>query len=53
MPYHIVKMGKGYAVETKTTGKKHSNHPLSHIMAEKQMKALYIVMRGGKMKGNK
>jgi hypothetical protein len=50
MPYTIVKMGKGYAVETKGTGKKHSNHPLSHKMAERQMKALYYVMKNMEMK---
>jgi len=48
MPYHIVKMGKGFAVETMGTNKKHSNHPLSHTMAEKQMKALYYSMKGEK-----
>lgn len=41
MPYAIVKSGKGYVVETTTTGKKHSKHPLSQSMAKKQMKALY------------
>ena len=39
-------MGKGYVVETTTTGKKHSKHPLSQSMAKKQMKALYYHVKG-------
>ena len=45
MPYAIKKSGKGYVVETiagKNKGHKHSKHPLSHIMAEKQIRAMII-----------
>lgn len=41
MPYTITKVGKGYEVETKTTGKKHSKKPLSKAKATAQMRAMY------------
>lgn len=46
MPYVISKSKEGYFVKTKETGKKHSHHPLSKEMAEKQMRKLYMIMKG-------
>jgi hypothetical protein len=53
MPYRIQPEGKGYVVVTDSgpnKGHKHSNHPLSKMMAEKQMKALYYSMKNKPMK---
>lgn len=41
MPYGIKKTGGGYVVETKTTGKTHSNKPMSKSKAKAQMRAMY------------
>jgi len=44
MPFAVKKVGKGYEVITtagKHKGHAHSKHPLSHMMAEKQISALY------------
>ena len=51
MPYKVVHIGSGYEVVTSAgphKGHKHSKHPLSHTMAEKQMKALYYHIKGKK-----
>jgi hypothetical protein len=48
MPYILSKAKGGYFVKTEDTGKKHSKKPLSKEMAQKQMKALYYAMKGGK-----
>ena len=43
MPYKLVKTGGGYKVKTKTGKKRtHSKKPLSHAMAVRQLRALYV-----------
>jgi hypothetical protein len=45
MPYAVVPASKThnlYYVVTKATGKKHSNHPLTKEMAERQFRALMM-----------
>jgi hypothetical protein len=41
MPYGIKRVAGGYKVESKNTGKTHSNKPISKSMAARQMRALY------------
>lgn len=41
MPYKLKKVGGGYKVESKDTGKTHSNKPLSKSRAKAQMRAMY------------
>jgi hypothetical protein len=53
MPYMLEKVKGGYKVMTtagKNKGHEHSKKPLSHMMATKQLKALYYHMRGESMK---
>lgn len=40
MPWHIEKSGKGYYVVTTSTGRKHSNEPISKKKAEAQLRVL-------------
>jgi hypothetical protein len=40
MPYHIIKEGKGYIVVTTSTGRKHSEKPISKAKAEAQLRVL-------------
>ena len=40
MPYHIQKEGKGYVVVTTSTGRKHSDAPISKAKAEAQLRLL-------------
>jgi hypothetical protein len=45
MPYKIVPASKThnlYYVVTEKTGRKHSNHPLTKEMAEKQLRAMMM-----------
>lgn len=43
MPYHLQKSGKGYYVITTSTGRKHSDKPISKAKAEAQMRVLEMV----------
>lgn len=43
MPYHIEKSGKGYVVVTTSTGRKHSDKPISKLKAEAQLRVLESV----------
>ena len=52
MPYHLEKEGTRYFVVTTSTGRKHSNEPLSRTKALAQMKALYVNVKDAK-KGKK
>lgn len=40
MPWRIVKEGKGYFVETISTGRKHSKEPMTKLKAEAQLRLL-------------
>jgi hypothetical protein len=40
MPYHLQQSGKGYYVITTSTGRKHSDKPISKAKAEAQMRLL-------------
>jgi len=40
MPYHIVKATGGYFVVTTSTGRKHSEKPISKPKAEAQLRVL-------------
>jgi len=49
MPFALEHVKGGYKVVTtagKNKGHAHSKKPLSHTMAERQMKALYYHMKG-------
>ena len=49
-PYKLEKVGKGYKVKTKSgpnKGKTHSNKPLSHARALRQLRAMYANMPKG------
>lgn len=48
MPYKIVKTKGGYRVVTKGTGHKHSKKPMTKMMAERQMRALYANVKDAK-----
>lgn len=43
MPWHIEKSGKGYYVVTTSTGRKHSNAPITKSKAEAQLRVLEMV----------
>ena len=43
MPYHLEKSGKGYYVITTSTGRKHSDKPISKAKAEAQMRLLEMI----------
>ena len=45
MPYHLLKSGSGYYVVTSSTGRKHSEKPISLQMAKKQLYALYLKLK--------
>jgi len=45
MPYKLVKSGKGYFVETISTGRKHSEKPISKVKAEAQLRLLESKMK--------
>jgi hypothetical protein len=40
MPYHIIKEGSGYVVVTTSTGRRHSEKPISKAKAEAQLRLL-------------
>lgn len=40
MPWHIEKSGKGYYVVTTSTGRKHSDKPITKLKAEAQLRIL-------------
>jgi hypothetical protein len=40
MPYKLVKVKGGYFVETISTGKKHSDSPMTKLKAEAQLRLL-------------
>jgi hypothetical protein len=40
MPWHIEKSGRGYYVVTTSTGRKHSDAPISKPKAEAQLRVL-------------
>jgi len=40
MPYHIAKEGKGYVVVTTSTGRKHSDKPITKAKADAQLRVL-------------
>jgi len=48
MPYHIEKSGKGYYVITTSTGRKHSDKPISKLKAEAQLRVLESIKEGKK-----
>ena len=43
MPWHIEKSGKGFFVVTTSTGRKHSEKPISKERAEAQLRILESV----------
>lgn len=43
MPYHIIKEGRGYVVITTSTGRRHSDKPISKAKAEAQLRVLESV----------
>ena len=43
MPYHIEKSGRGFFVVTTSTGRKHSDKPISKPKAEAQLRVLESV----------
>jgi hypothetical protein len=43
MPYHLEKSGRGYYVITTSTGRKHSEKPISKAKAEAQLRILESV----------
>jgi len=47
MPYRIIKVMGGYKVQNKLTKKVYSNHPQTHDMAVRQLRALYANFKGG------
>lgn len=42
MPWHIIEENGGYYVVTTSTGRRHSNEPLTMAKAKKQLLALEI-----------
>jgi hypothetical protein len=40
MPWHLEKSGRGYFVVTTSTGRKHSEKPISKAKAEAQLRVL-------------
>jgi hypothetical protein len=40
MPYSIIKEGRGYIVVTTSTGRRHSEKPISKAKAEAQLRVL-------------
>jgi hypothetical protein len=40
MPYHVEKSGRGYYVVTTSTGRKHSEKPISKLKADAQLRIL-------------
>ena len=40
MPYHLSKEGSGYVVITTSTGRRHSEKPISKAKAEAQLRLL-------------
>ena len=40
MPYHIQKEGRGYVVVTTSTGRRHSDKPITKTKAEAQLRVL-------------
>lgn len=51
MPYKLVRSKNGkYFVVTKRSGKRHSKRPLSKEMAIRQMRALYAVENGYRLR---
>jgi hypothetical protein len=40
MPYHVEKSGRGYYVVTTSTGRKHSEKPISKTKADAQLRVL-------------
>jgi hypothetical protein len=43
MPYSIIKEGKGFFVVTTSTGRKHSEKPISEAKAKAQLRVLESV----------
>lgn len=43
MPYHMEKSGRGYYVVTTSTGRKHSEKPISEAKAKAQLRVLESV----------
>jgi len=43
MPYHMEKSGRGYYIVTTSTGRKHSEKPISKAKAEAQLRVLESV----------
>jgi hypothetical protein len=48
MPYHIEKSGRGYYVVTTSTGRKHSEKPISEVKAKAQLRVLESVKENRK-----
>jgi len=48
MPYRLVKVKGGYFVETISTGRKHSDKPISKLKAEGQLRVLESIKEGKK-----
>lgn len=48
MPYHIEKSGRGYYVVTTSTGRKHSEKPISEVKAKAQLRVLESVKEKNK-----
>lgn len=55
MPYNLEKSDGGYYVRSIETGKRHSDKPLSKVMAIKQLAAMNIALKreGDKGKAKK
>jgi len=53
MPYNLEKSGNGFFVVTTSTGRRHSEAPLSRAKAVAQMKALYANVPDAKLKKKK
>ena len=53
MPYTITKVGGGYKVKSKDTGKTHSKKPLSKAKAMAQERAMYANVPDARRKGKK
>lgn len=48
MPYSIEKSGKGYYVITTSTGRKHSDKPITKLKAEAQLRVLESIKERNK-----
>lgn len=47
MPYRIEKLGTGFVVVNKETGRRHSKKPITEKNAKSQMRLLTAIEKGG------